>query len=333
MTRTRSIAVIAAGLMLLGAHAATAQEIRIATLAPQGSVWMDALERGAQMVNEKTDGRIEIKYYGNGVQGDEKDVLSKIKLKQLDGGAFSSAGLSLIDSHIRVLQLPMMFETVEEMEYVVFRMWPYFQKRFDKRGYILGPVGYLGWVHFMTTTKVDNIDDLKKLKIWKWGDDPTSNKVFDELGLNGVPLGVPQVLPALTSGRVDAVFNSPLGALALQWSTEIKYMSSMKLAFGIGSTIVRKDATDEMSEADKEIQQKISKTQSKKLRRIVLRDNERARKQMINKGIEIVDTPDDVIDEFRKSAENMWDMGVGELYSQAELDLVRKYLAEYRAKN
>jgi TRAP-type C4-dicarboxylate transport system substrate-binding protein len=333
MTRNRSISLAAAAFVLLGAQTAGAEELRIATLAPSGSVWMDALERGAQEVNEKTDGRIEVKYYGNGVQGDEKDVLAKIKLEQLDGGAFSSAGLSLIDSHIRVLQLPMMFQTVEEMEYVVFRMWPYFQKRFEKKGYYLGPVGYLGWIHFMTTKKVDDLDDLKKLKIWKWGDDPTSNKVFEKLGLNGVPLGVPQVLPALTSGRVDAVFNSPLGALALQWSTEIKYMGSMKLAFGIGATILRKDAAKDISEEDQKIQKKVSRSQSKKLRRIVLRDNDRAQKQLVNKGIEIVDTPDDVVEEFRKSAEKMWEMGVGELYTQAELDLVKKYLAQYRAKN
>ena len=331
MSRNHPISLVAAGFVLLAAHAATAQELRIATLAPSGSVWMDALERGAQEVNEQTDGRIEFKYYGNGVQGDEKDVLSKIKLEQLDGGAFSSAGLSLIDSHIRVLQLPMMFEDTEEVEYVVLRMWPYFQKRFAKRGYILGPVGYLGWIHFMTTKKVESLDDLKALKIWKWGDDPSSNDMFKKLGLNGVPLSLPQVLPALTTGRVDAVFNSPLGALALQWSTKIKYMSSMRLAFGIGATILRKEMWDDMSEGDREIQAKIAKTQSAKLRRIVLRDNDRAQKQMVNKGVEVVEAPADVVDQFRESAEKMWDAGVGDLYSQAELDLVKKYLAEYRA--
>ena len=75
---------------------------------------------------------------------------------------------------------------------------------------------------------------------------------------------------------------------------------------------------------------KVKKKQSKKLRRLVLKDNKRAEKQMVNKGVEVVDTPADVLEQFQESAEKMWDAGAGNLYSQAELDLVKKFLAAYR---
>ena len=42
-----------------------------------------------------------------------------------------------IDESIRVLELPTMFKTVEELDYVADKMWPYFQKKFEKKGYKL----------------------------------------------------------------------------------------------------------------------------------------------------------------------------------------------------
>ena len=67
-------------------------ERRIATLAPRGSAWMKILERGAQEVEKATEGRIKIKYYPNGVQGDERDVIRKMRLGQLDGASVTSVG-------------------------------------------------------------------------------------------------------------------------------------------------------------------------------------------------------------------------------------------------
>src|SRR5262245_13846676 len=109
------------------------QQIRIATLAPSGSPWMDILEHAAAEIAEQTEQRVKIKYYTGGQQGDEKDYIRKIKLGQLDGAAVTAAGLSMIDPSIRVLELPMLFKSEDEVDYVATKMWPYFQKKFEKQ--------------------------------------------------------------------------------------------------------------------------------------------------------------------------------------------------------
>src|SRR5690349_6325301 len=132
----RVLGLCAAGLLALGAgRAARADntELRIATLAPSGSPWMEVLDKAANEIKEKTGGRVALKYFEGGQQGDERDFVRKIKLGQLDGAAVTAVGLSMIDESIRVLELPTMFQTVEELDYVADKMWPYFQKKFEKK--------------------------------------------------------------------------------------------------------------------------------------------------------------------------------------------------------
>ena len=114
-------------------------------------------------------------------------------LGQLDGAAVTSVGLSMLDESIRVLELPRMFDSAEELDYVADKMWPDFQKKFEKKGYKLADRGEVGWVYFFTKDKVESLAGLKAQKLWLWGDDSIVSALYKKLGLNGVPLGVPEV--------------------------------------------------------------------------------------------------------------------------------------------
>src|SRR4051812_3959710 len=125
---SKLVTIAALGLGLVSARGtARADELRIATLAPTGSPWMEVLDKAASEIKDKTAGRASIKYYEGGSQGDERDFVQKMKLGQLDGAAVTAVGMSMIDESIRVLELPMMFQTPEELDYVADKMWPQFQ--------------------------------------------------------------------------------------------------------------------------------------------------------------------------------------------------------------
>ena len=241
--------ILAGAALALTANAALAEnvELRIATLAPSGSPWMQTLEKAAAEIKEKTAGRVTMKYFEGGQQGDERDFVAKIKLGGLDGAAVTAVGLSMIDESIRVLELPMMFESQEEVDYVADRMWPYFQKKFEKKGFRLADRGEVGWIYFMSKGKVEKVADLKSQKLWQWGDDQIVTAMYKKLGLNGVPLGVPEVDAGLTSGRITACYGSPIAAVALQWYTKVKFMTSMPMAYSIGATIVNLDSIKKIS--------------------------------------------------------------------------------------
>ena len=307
-------------------------ERRIATLAPRGSAWMKILEKGAAEVEKATEGRVKTKYYPNGVQGDERDVIRKMRLGQLDGAAVTSVGMSLIVPSIRVLELPRMFESIEEMDYVRKKMWGHFRRKFKKKGFRLGDPGDVGFIYFYSKAPVKSLSNLRNTKVWLWSDDEIARAMFKELSIPGIPMGVPDVLSGLTTGRIKAAYNSPLGAVALQWSTKVKYMTSMPFSYSIGASILRNEVWEKSEKSDLKAAKKILRKQSSRMRRTVRRDNKTARKQMLRKGIKVVETPPDMIRDFDDAAKKVWQGLVGKVYSQKELDMVLKYRAEYRAE-
>jgi len=331
-TKLLSIATLASMAALAAPAAAENTEIRLATLAPSGSPWMEVLSKAQAEIKDKTGGRVTLKYYEGGQQGDERDFVRKMGLGQLDGAAITSVGLAMIDESIRVLELPMMFASPEEVDAVADKMWPYFQKKFEKKGYKLNDRGEVGWIYFMSKAKVESIADLKGQKLWMWGDDALVGAMFKKLGLNGVPLGVPEVDAGLTSGKINACYGSPVAAVALQWYSKVKYMTSMPMSFAIGATVVNAKSLEKMSAEDRKAIEAIGKANSKKLRKVIRKANEDAKTTMTRKGITVTKTPVAMVADFEKNAQEVWKELVGKVYTQAELDMVLKYREEYRAK-
>jgi TRAP-type C4-dicarboxylate transport system substrate-binding protein len=105
-------------------------QIKFATLAPEGSTWMKTMRSIDDEVRRRTDNRLGFKFYPGGVQGDEKDVLRKIRNGQLHGGGFTGFGLGSVVSEVRVQELPFMFESLEELDYLREQTDPYFWKAF-----------------------------------------------------------------------------------------------------------------------------------------------------------------------------------------------------------
>jgi TRAP-type C4-dicarboxylate transport system substrate-binding protein len=316
----------------LSPAAAENTELRIATLAPSGSPWMEVLGKGQAEIKTKTAGRLAIKYYEGGQQGDERDFVRKIGLGQLDGAAVTSVGMSMIEQSIRVLELPMMFKTVEEVDYVADKMWPYFQKKFEKKGYQLKDRGEVGWLYFYTKEKVDSMASLKAQKLWLWGDDLIVNALYKKLGLNGVPLGVPEVDSGLTSGKINGCYSSPVAAVALQWYTKVKYITSMPMSYAISATVISTKSMAKVSAEDAKTFDTIGKATQKKLRKVIRKSSEDAKKTVLRKGVTEVPTPPAMVADFEKLSQEVWKELVGKVYSKEELDMVLKYRDEFRAK-
>jgi TRAP-type C4-dicarboxylate transport system substrate-binding protein len=148
-----------------------------------------------------------------------------------------------------------------------------------------------------------------------------------------VPLGVPEVDAALTSGRINACYGSPVAAVALQWYTKIKYMTSMPMSFAIGATVLTNDAWKKLSPDDQKLFDELGRKSSAKLRRTIRKANEDSKDTMTRKGVTIVQTPQAMVDEFTKGSLDVWKQLVGKVYSQDDLDTVIKYRDEYRAKH
>jgi TRAP-type C4-dicarboxylate transport system substrate-binding protein len=332
LIKVLGVVAVAALAMTRPAHA-DGSEIRIATLAPSGSPWMEVLDKAAGEIKDKTSGRVTLKYFEGGQQGDERDFVRKVNLGQLDGAAVTAVGLAMIDESIRVLELPMMFQSIEEFDYVADKLWPHFQDKFEKKGFKLTDRGEVGWIYFLSKAKVEKISDLQGQKLWLWGDDQLVGAVFKKMGLNGVPLGVPEVDAALTSGKIDACYGSPIAAVALQWYSKVKYMTSMPMSFALGATVVSNKAYKKLSAEDVKTLEDVTRAYTKKLRKTIRKANEDAKGTMSRKGVTVVQTPVAMVDEFTKKSTEIWTELAGKIYTKEELKMVLDAREEYRTKH
>ena len=88
----------------------------------------------------------------------------------------------MIDESIRVLELPMMFESADELDYVADKMWPNFAKKFEKKGFKLHDRGEVGWVYFLSKDKVESSPTSRARSCGCGSTTRSSARLFKQLG-------------------------------------------------------------------------------------------------------------------------------------------------------
>ncbi len=305
--------------------------LKIATLAPEGSAWMVSFHEWAKNVEEHTAGKIRIKFFAGGTAGDERDAVRKMRLGQLNGAAVTAIGLGLINSEVRVLELPMLINSYDELDFVRNKLNDDLRKKFDDKGYVLLAWGDVGPVHIFSNDPIKGKADLAKVKLWAWVDDALVKALFTQLGVNGVPLGVPDVLPSLQTGLINACYGSPLSTLALQWYTKVKYMTSMHISQAIGATVITKKEFDKLDPATQKILMTDSHDFEVKLLKTLRAENEKALVSMKNAGLQVVESPPEMIKQFSTEAMAIRPKLEPTVYTHDFRMKVEKLVADYRA--
>ncbi len=217
-------------------------EIKFASVAPDGSTWMKVMQDLNDEIEEATKGEVRFKFYAGGVMGDEKDVLRKMKVNQLAAGGFTSQGLGEVVPDVRVLNLPLIFKTYEEVDRAMEKLTPQLEKKFEAKGYTVLGWPEVGFVYVFSKKKVESVNELRALKMWIWGDDVLVGTLFKNLGIVPVPLALVDVLQSLSTGLIEGVYISPLSCLAMQWNTKVNYMLDIKIAMVPGGILINKAA-------------------------------------------------------------------------------------------
>jgi TRAP-type C4-dicarboxylate transport system substrate-binding protein len=266
--------------------------LRIASLAPAGSSWMKILNAWNKTLQEKTDGKLKMRFYPGGSQGDERDFVRKMRVGQLDGGVVTMTGMSLLVPAMNVLVLPGFLHTYDRLDRVREKMADQFAAMFEKEGFKLVGWGDAGKTRLFSVKPIKSPNEIKAMRPWVWKDDPIFVEFYQVIGASAVRLGVPEVYPALQTRMVDVISSSALTAVALQWYTRVKYMTAHNSAIIAGGTMMRKDKYDELPPDLQEIFQTTADRAHELLNKVIRKDDEKAYSVVLKKGIEAVPAGD-----------------------------------------
>ncbi len=274
----------------------TAKTIKIATLSPDGAMWMQEMRAGAEEIKKRTQGRVKFKFYPGGVMGSDENVLRKMRIGQLQGGAVTTGSLSGVYPDIDIYGLPYLFSSLEQVDYVREKMDQHLLDNLEKKGFVSFGIGEGGFTYMMSDSSLYTVEDVRKQKVWVPGGNKVGEAVFSSAKVSPVTLPISDVLTGLQTGLVNTVITSPIGAIALQWHTRVKYVIDVPLTYITALLIVDKKAFNKIKKEDQAIVREVMNTAFKRINSANRQDNLAAQEALKKQGIEYVSLPKESLD-------------------------------------
>lgn len=279
---------ILALLMALLLPTAQAVTLKIATLAPSGTNWMKEMKKGADAIKKQTENRVKIKFYPGGVMGNDASVLRKIRINQLQGGAFSTSGLSPISTSVQALSLPMVFKNYEEADRVRPLLTNTISDALRSEGFVLLGLTEGGFARVMSNQRVASIEDFRNSKVWVPEGDELVLVTLETMGINPIPLPISDVFTGLQTGLIDTITTTSAGAIAFQWHTRLNYLIDTPVIYVVGLLAVSEKAFNKIDPEDQKIVTEEMKSVFQRLDKINRQDNLNATAALQQQGITFI---------------------------------------------
>ena len=165
-----------------------------------------SFEHFKKVVEEKSNGRIEVQIFCAAALGGERDVLEGLQLGTVEICIPSNAILTNFVPSMNIFELPFLWKSREHMYAVLdSEIGMGFAEELAENGFVL--LGYfdIGLRNVLTTKKVINsIADLKGLKI-RTMENPAHLDAFKAFGASPLPMSYGEVYTAMETGVIDGM--------------------------------------------------------------------------------------------------------------------------------
>jgi len=331
--------IVAIAVALLASSNAWADEdvhvIRFATVAPEGSSWAREFSAFARAVETRTNGGVKVKFYYNGKAGSELEVKERIEKDQLDGTASGGMMCGKVMPSMNVLRVTGVFQSRGETNYVANQLRPRLAKEAEANGYALLGMAALGASSVFSRVPIKTMDQLRKVKMWRWDLDEVAIALNKSMGLDIVPLGLEHAAGAYDDGKVDAFYAIPMAALAFQWYAQARYIIDIPGDYLIGCLLLRSKMLDALTPAHREVF--VSETA-----KLAVRFNDLGTRQdaqllgggVFNRqGIKVLPVSEKLRAEFFAAARQAREKLDGRMVSKELIKEVLTMLADYRGEH
>lgn len=329
--------VLAAALLLALASLARAADtvtIRIGTILPTGTPQHQLLLAMFEQWQKDSAGSVKVILYPDGRLGGESEMVKKMRIKQLGGGALTAVGLAEIDRGVAGLQLlPLGFRSWAEIDYVREKLRPTLEERLRAKGYEVLFWADAGWVHFFSKEAAFRPSDYQKMKMFTWSGDVRQAEMMRAAGYRPVALETTDILLGLNTDMINTIPVPPLIALAGQFYLPAPHMLELNWSPIVGATVVRADLWDKIPADIRAKLRATADATGEKIRAQSRQENDAAVKAMQERGLKVHQVPADAEKEWAALAGELQPRVRGSLMPEDIYDAVQKHLAEFRQQS
>lgn len=324
------LAVLALAASSLAAHAAA--NLTLGTLVPEGTTYHKSLVEMRDKWRDAPGGGVRLRIFAGGKIGGEAKMVAQMRLGALDAGLLTAVGLSEIEPAVAGLQsMPMMFRSLEEVDYVGRKLQPMIETRLATKGFVVLFWSDAGWVRFFSKAPMVHPDDLRQMKLFVWAGDARTVDIWKTSGFNPVPLETADIVPMLDTGLITAVPMPPIAALAGQVYERAPHMLELNWAPLIGALVIRKASWDRLPQATRDALMKSAEAAGVQNKQLGRAESDRAVAAMKSKGLTVHPVTPKIEAEWREAGEKSYPQVRGTIVPADIFDEVQRLLKEHRS--
>jgi len=311
---------------------AESTRIRLATIAPKDTSFHKSLLRMGEAWRDASGGAVSLVAFTDGTMGGEADMVRRMRVGQIQAAMLTVSGLMLIEDSVSGLQsMPLIFRSIDELDFVRERLRASLEKKFLDKGFVVLFWADAGWVQLFSKRPARRPSQWRKMKTFVWAGHQRTIDLMKSLGVDAVPLEFNDTLTALQTGLIDAVPSLPTYALAGQYYTHTTHMLRLDWVPLVGATVVTKKAWDTVPEAIRGALLKAAETAGAEIRKRGREENEESVAAMVKRGLKVDELTPAELEEWRKFAEDVHPRIRGDVVPADMFDEVVRLLKEYRA--
>ena len=308
-----------------GANGDEPIKIRLAhPMAPGNNVTL-GYEKFKELVEQKSNGTIEIELYGNTILGSDRVTMESVQKGTLEMASSSSPNMASFASEFMVFDLP--YITAPENQQKLYQaldegeLGQFFNEVSEKIG--LKPIMWseYGYRNFVSAEKeIKNASDLVGLKV-RTTDSPVEVEVAKALGMNPTPIAWGEVYTALQQGTIDAQGNTFGLLYDAKHHESLSYAINSAHNYSMHILMINKKFYDGLPEDVQAILLESGQAALQYEREISARLEEEAKQKFIDAGIKVHELTPEERQEFKDLTRGVWDLFADSI-SQDLIDMV-----------
>ncbi|MBK6693097.1 MAG: TRAP transporter substrate-binding protein DctP [Myxococcales bacterium] len=227
-------------------------ELKMVTLAPQGSEWSKQFTKWSDEVLEESDCKVYLKWYFN--SSNEQSILDELKNGVKHGAAMTATGLSAIDVNFLLFQMPGAYANWPELDKYREAGKADIEKRFNDKGFVILGAGDIGAAKIMTVSgPARTPKDFAGKGVFHLPGDVIAPKLLAQIpGAIGKPMVLTEVSTHLGKD-IEVLTTAPFVAEQLQWASKVNHVTLITPAFAAGALVIKKEKLEALGEANREL--------------------------------------------------------------------------------
>lgn len=301
--------------------------LRIANPQATGDVVTVGYEKLAELVDERSGGKMRIDLYSNAVLGSDRPTTESVQENALDMASISSPNFAGFIPEFMAFDLPYVTDPkYQENLYNALdygELGEYYREVARSKGFEIIMFSEYGYRNFATSdTPVKTVDDFKGLKL-RTTDSPVEVAVARAIGAQAMPVAWGETYTALSQGAIDGEGNTWSLLYAAKHHEALKYGVDSRHNYSMHILVMNKERYDAMSDEQREILVDCAREALDWQRDNAAVVGDESRQAIIDSGVEIYKPTDAEMQGYKDATASVWDQFVGSRVPEKAVKMIQ----------